>query len=187
MNQQDENLEFADLVAEGDMLSKLILLFVFDSMEVPMSESVVLDICTSSNTWIPYFECKTMLLELVDSSFIYEIASEHTDPLYTITSEGRSCIGHFFSRIPASLRETISAYVKANRMRFKRKQEYEYECTPNLDGSVAVALKIVDPTKQILKIEVNVSDKHAAKAICNIWEEKAASVYNAIFDIIAEI
>lgn len=183
---QETQMELIDQQAD-DMLNKLILLFVFDSMEVPMSESVVLDICTSSNSWIPYFECKTMLLELVDSSFIYEIASEHTDPLYTITSEGRSCIGHFFSRIPASLRETISAYVKANRMRFKRKQEYEYECIPNLDGSVTVALKIVDPTKQILKIEVNVSDKHAAKGVCNIWEEKAAAVYNAIFDIIAEI
>ncbi len=185
MSEYIEDINFSDPSAD-EMLNKLILLFVFDSMEVPMSESVILDICTSSNNWISYIDCKTLLPELVESSFIYEIVNDHTDPLYTITSEGRSCIGHFFQRIPQSLREIITNYVRVNRMRFKRKQEYETYYTQNLDGSVNVELKIVDPTKQVLKIEINVSDKQSAKSICSIWEEKAAQVYTAIFDIITE-
>ena len=42
---------------KGDSsLNKLILLFVFDKMEVPLSENTVLDMCTSSNNWLAYMD-----------------------------------------------------------------------------------------------------------------------------------
>ena len=41
------------MLVKGDpLVNKLILLFVFDKMEVPLSENTVLDMCCSSNTWI---------------------------------------------------------------------------------------------------------------------------------------
>ena len=47
---------------QGDtFLNKLILLFVFDKMEVPLSESTILDMCSSANQWINYMDCKPLL------------------------------------------------------------------------------------------------------------------------------
>ena len=33
---------------------KLVILFVFDKMSIPLSESTVLDICKSDNSWLNY-------------------------------------------------------------------------------------------------------------------------------------
>ena len=37
---------------------KLVILFVFDKMSIPLSEATVLDMCTSDNSWLTYMECK---------------------------------------------------------------------------------------------------------------------------------
>ena len=61
---------------KGDALvNKLILLFVFDKMEVPLSENTVLDMCCSSNAWISYMDCKPLLSTLLDHSFIYNVST----------------------------------------------------------------------------------------------------------------
>ena len=55
---------------KGDALvNKLILLFVFDKMEVPLSEDTVLDMCCSANGWISYMDCKPLLITLTTASF----------------------------------------------------------------------------------------------------------------------
>ena len=68
---------------KGDALvNKLILLFVFDKMEVPLSENTVLDMCCGANAWISYMDCKPLLGTLLDHSFIYVASEQGNDPLY---------------------------------------------------------------------------------------------------------
>ena len=45
-------------------VQKLIILFVFDRMAIPLSEATVLDVCTSDNDWLSYMDCKQYLNEL---------------------------------------------------------------------------------------------------------------------------
>ena len=74
---------------KGDSsLNKLILLFVFDKMEVPLSENTVLDMCCSSNNWLNYMDCQPILNQLLECGWIYNISTPE-DPLYTITPDGR--------------------------------------------------------------------------------------------------
>ena len=68
---------------KGDSsLNKLILLFVFDKMEVPLSENTVLDMCCSSNNWLAYMDCQPILKQLLDCGWIYNIGDSE-EPLYT--------------------------------------------------------------------------------------------------------
>ena len=100
---------------KGDsFVNKLILLFVFDKMEVPLSENTVLDMCSSSNSWISYMDCKPLLSTLLQHSFIYKVSTQG-EPLYSITPDGRICLADFYVQIPSSLREEISLFVKKNR------------------------------------------------------------------------
>ena len=81
---------------KGDSsLNKLILLFVFDKMEVPLSENTVLDMCCSSNNWLAYMDCQPILNQLLDCGWIYDIGGSG-EPLYTITTDGRICLANFF-------------------------------------------------------------------------------------------
>ena len=45
-------------------VNKLILLFVFDKMESPLSERTLVDMCTSSNDWLNYMDCTVLIHKL---------------------------------------------------------------------------------------------------------------------------
>lgn len=82
---------------KGDSsLNKLIILFVFDKMEVPLSENTILDMCCSSNNWIAYMDCQPIIAQLIEHGFIYDISTSSGEPMYTITPDGRVCLANFF-------------------------------------------------------------------------------------------
>ncbi len=167
---------------KGDSsLNKLILLFVFDKMEVPLSENTVLDMCTSSNSWLAYMDCQPLLNQLLESGWIYNIADE-LEPLYTITTDGRICLANFFIKIPASLREEISLFVKNNRARYRRKQECVADYFMNKDGTYTVYLKILEPAQPILELKFVVPNRQIAKDIYKKWGEKAGETYRSIYE-----
>ena len=99
-------------------VNKLILLFVFDKMESPLSERTLVDMCTSSNDWLNYMDCIVLIHKLKKDGFICEIP-EADDPLYAITTEGREALANYYISIPKSSREEISRFVKNNGTKFR--------------------------------------------------------------------
>lgn len=170
----------------GDsFVNKLILLFVFDKMEVPLSEDTVLDMCSSSNQWISYMDCKPLLGTLLGHSFIYRVSTQG-EPLYSITPDGRICLADFYVQIPSSLREEISLFVKNNRNKYRRRQECVADYYMNKDGTYTVYLKIVEPSQPILELKLVVADRQTAKNIYKKWEEKAGNVYATVYDCLVD-
>jgi len=162
--------------------AKLIALFVFDKMEVPLSEDTVIDMCSVSNSWIPQMECRATIFQLKDAGFIYTINASHNETLYSLTPEGRVCLAHFFIRIPSTLRESISEFVKNNRLKYRKRQEYLTDYFKNADGSYTVLLKIIEPSQPVLEIKMTVPSRHTAKWINKQWEEKASAVYASLYE-----
>lgn len=179
---------------DASKLNSLILLFVFDKMDVPLTESTVLEMCTSRNNWINYMECKQAFDILIKNNFI-SLVSTTKGPLntsgiatvensYALTVDGRMCLSHLFYYIPASLRAQIVDYVTENRMHYRRRQEYTRDYYMNEDGTHTVVLGIKDPTKQILEIKINVDSRSTAKSICNKWDEKASLIYSNLYELL---
>lgn len=172
--------------SDNSTLSKLILLFVFDKMEVPLSETTIVDMCCCTNNWINQFECRPLLAQLIEAGFLYQINNSHNETLYTITPDGRMCLAHFFIRISSSLREEISDFVKNNRSKYRRKQDYITDYFKNADNSYTVLLKIAEPTQTVLEIKMTVPTRQSAKWINKQWEEKAPQVYAALYDMLVD-
>lgn len=173
-------------LAGNATLNKLILLFVFDKMEIPLTENTIIEMCCSRNTWISYMECKQAVAQLIEAGFIYCPGNNNKESYYTITPDGRICLAHFFIRIPTSLRGEITDYIRENRMNFRRKQEYFRDYYKNADGSYTVKLRIHDPVATVLEIQLNVANRNIAKSIYNKWEEKAAQVYSTLHELLIE-
>lgn len=167
-------------------INKLIMLFVFDKMEIPMSENTLTDMCCSANKWIAYMDLKPILTDLVEAEFLYVTANPNQGTLYTITTSGRSCLAQFFTRIPASVREDISKFVKENRLKYRRKQEYFSDYFKNADGSYTVVLRIIEPTQSTMDLRLNVPNRTTAKYIYTKWKDKAAQVYFSIYEQLVE-
>ena len=165
--------------------NKLLLLFVFDKMEIPLTEESLSDLCCNSNTWLNYMDFKLALEQLIEANFVHRAnKSSLNTPLYSITAEGRVCLAHFFVKLPSSLREVISNCVKINRLNYRRKQEYFSDYFKNADGTYDVVLKILEPTQQqpTLEIKINVPTRNNAKYIYSKWEDKAANAFQLIYD-----
>ena len=163
--------------------SKLTLLFIFDKMEIPLTENSIMDICTNKNNWIRYMDCKEYLVQLVDTKLLYCIQSNNSTPLYSITYEGRTCLSMFFQQIPISLREDITLFARNNIQNIKRCQEYTSEYRKLSDGSYLNTFSIKDPHLQqnIFEVKMKLDNRSEAIAACKKWVDKAPEIYENIF------
>jgi len=162
-------------------LNKLIVLLILDKMDFPTMEDNILNIATMWNNWIPWMECKETIHLLLESGFIFQ--SIHENKVYfKITPDGRTCLSHFYTRVPTSLRSEITEYVKDNRMDFRRKQEYFTTYSRNSDGTYTVELKIASLGQTAMELKLNVSTRHTARLVCEKWDEKAAQVYYLLYE-----
>lgn len=172
------------MFSKDSTISKLILLHVLEKMEIPVTESTILDICTSRNDWINYMECKEIIYELIQANLIYKTDGNEREQKYNITYDGRDCLSHFYHRIPNKLYEEITEYVKENRSHYKRSQEYLSDYKKNNDGSYTVYLKIQQPIVDTPLYELKIISPTRKGAIeaCKKWTDLASSIYEYTFE-----
>ena len=166
-------------------INKLIILFVFDKMESAISERTIVDMCSTSNDWMGYMDCVIVIHKLLDDNFIC-IVNEDEDTLYTITPDGRETLANFYIKIPKSVREEISQFVKKNSSRYRNKQECRSDYYQNKDGTYTVYLKILAPVQPILELKFVVPDRKTANKIYKKWEEKASDLYAVIYENLSD-
>ena len=171
---------------EQQVLDKLIMLFVFDKMEIPLTEDSILDICSVKNTWISnYMDCKAIIHELVSSQLLYKRGqAEQGKELFGITPAGRECLSQLYRRISLSLREEISQYLQVNKLNVKSSQEYSATYTKNDDGSYNVVLQIYEPlvTTPMFELSIKAPSRQSANAAIHKWKNQAPSIYEMIYE-----
>ncbi len=167
--------------------NKLVVLFVMEKFEMPLTEDTLLSICCTENNWLRYLYCKQVLNELIKSGFVNRTTLPGNNvSLLRITSDGRSCIAYFYNELPLSLREEITAFVKNNRLEYRKKQEFVSDFFRNSDGTFTVVLKIQDLKRVLMELKLIVDSRALAVSIRNSWGETAPDMYRAIHDILLE-
>ncbi|MBR5226567.1 MAG: DUF4364 family protein [Clostridia bacterium] len=169
---------------EDSIVSKLILLFVMEKMEMPLSESSIIDICTNQNSWLNYMKCKDALFQLLDANFVYVTNTQDNEERYTISMEGQSCLAHFYNKISFELRNQIIDYIKNNRMHFKKSQEYVADYFKNNDGTYSLVMKIRSDNVNypMFEIKIATSSRQTAIEACKKWRENAHLVYEQVYE-----
>ncbi len=170
----------------NNLINKLILLFVFDKMEIPLSSDTIEEVCCQENDWISFMDCKLTLSHLLDDQFVYEISSGGTRPFYSITPKGRVCLADFYINIPKSLRESIVLFVKGNKLKYRRKQDYIADYYMNKDGTYTVYLKIMEIGGALLELKFIVPTRQIAKNIYSKWPNKAEVMFSSIYETLVD-
>lgn len=174
-----------DFVAD-EMAKKLILLFIFEKMEFPLTDASISEIIVANPDWMTYMDFKDAMYLLGESKFIYR-TSHGVDSLFQITAAGRMALAHFYTKIPPSIREAITAFARENKRRFRRNQEYTYDYFKNTDGTHTVMLKIKDSgADSLLEIRLKVQTRAQAVKSTAKWKDKAATVYESIYNQMIE-
>ena len=133
-------------------------------------------------------DCKDLLIQLIESKFVYKPNTANDESRYNITVAGRECLSQFYTRIPASLRDEISQFAQENKMQYKRNQEYIAKSYKNEDGSYTVDLNILEPltTDSFFSLKLKTDTRHNATVACKKWRELAANVYEYVFSKIID-
>ncbi|MCL2484120.1 MAG: DUF4364 family protein [Firmicutes bacterium] len=169
------------------MVAKLIMLYVLEKMDIPLTEYSILEIVTSSNDWLNYMDAKVILLDLVDVGFV-KFMGEGRERKYSLTHDGRSCLSYYFQRIPATLREEILEYSKKSRATLKRNQEYLSDFYKVTDGEYMINLKIKDSAsyEPMLEINLKTNSRQQAIIVYKKWKAVAPQIYEMLISNLFE-
>ncbi len=173
------------------ILDKLVMLFVLDKMEIPLTEDSILDICSVKNEWIKnYMDCKAIIHDLTQSKLLYKLGNlEQGKELFSLTYEGRECLSYLYRRIPFSLRENISQYLQINKLNVKSSQEYTATYNKNDDGSYNVILRIYEPliTVPMFELKIKAPSRQSANEAIHKWKTSAPAIYESIYEKLINI
>ena len=166
-------------------VQKLVILFVFDKMAIPLAETTLLDICSADNNWLTYMECKQYLAELLDTNLVYRLPKSD---MLNITQDGVSCLSLFFTRIPSSIRDEIVQY--AGLCAFGRTEKDGEELfgdySKNADGTYTVIMRINNDITTLMELKLVVANRQLAKYLYKSWVDKASTTYSIIYDNLLE-
>ncbi len=171
---------------EQIVLDKLIMLFVLDKMEIPLTEDSILDICSVKNDWIQnYMDCKAIIHDMTQSGLLYKLGNgDIGKELFSLTYEGRECLAYLYRRIPFTTRETISQYLQVNKLNVKSSQEYTATYSKNDDGSYNVILRIYEPLISVpmFELKIKAPSRQSANEAIHKWKSTAPSIYELIYE-----
>lgn len=162
--------------------SKLIILYFFDQVEVPLKEEIVNEIFLEHSNWLPYTEYRSCFEELVKQNLLVNLTPKASEPRYGITVSSREGLTYYYTYIPMSVRDEISSVVKKNRISYKKRQEYISDYYKNTDGTYTVQLKIDSAAYTLMDLKIVVQDRRKAKWIHNNWADKAPVIYEHIHE-----
>lgn len=164
--------------------NKLIILFVMEKMEMPLTENSIIEICSVKNTWINYMDCLDLLYQLSESKLIYKTECKEGEMRYDLTYEGRDCLSYFYKRVPIALRDEMTEFCRSNRLSIKQSQEYYANYTDADDGSYLVTMRIYESliSKPLFEIKAKAPTRQSAEEACKKWRQSAPNIYEYIYD-----
>lgn len=164
--------------------NKLIILFVMEKMEMPLTENSIIEICSVKNGWINYMDCLDLLFQLSEAKLIYKTECKEGEMRYNLTFEGRDCLSYFYKKIPLDLRDEITEYSRVNRLLVKQSQEYYANYTDADDGSYLVTMRIYESliTSPLFELQIKAPTRQSAEEACKKWRQGAPAYYEYILE-----
>lgn len=164
--------------------SKLLLLYIFDRFEFPMTNPQVTQFVLE-NDIMNYFMFQQYLGELKDSKFIFE-KEKGGENIFIITEKGRSTLSYFVNRIPNSQIERIDKLLNIQKEKFIMNTEIKADYVKVKDDEYLVRLVVVEKEMPIINLKLSVVTNKQAKQICEKWRTSAPSLYGQIINMLIE-
>lgn len=174
------------MIHDENTNNKLLVLFVLDKLEMPINEELLLEMCSIANVWIPYIYCKQVINDLLRSGFITRVNTTKDSTLVSLTTDGRTCLAHFYTDIAFSVREEVTEYIRSNRITYRKRQEFKADYYRNSDGSFTVQLSVLEVSQPLLDMKLVVPNRPAAMNIQHTWSQKAPEIYKLIYENLIE-
>lgn len=165
----------------GQVENKLLLLYLIDKMDIPLSNSQISQFALEEN-YMNYFSLQQSLSEMVQVNYL-DTAQENNTTRYTITDQGLLSLEYFEKHIPIAIRNKINNYVLENRRNLKK----DYEITANYfydhnNNEFVVKCGVYENSTTLMEINVSVVSRDQAKLIAKNWKSNVNLLYSNVLE-----
>lgn len=176
-----QNIYPSDSNENTQIEKKIILLFLIDKMDIPLSNSQIAQFAMEEN-FMNYYTVQQYLNEMVDIGYLDRL-QDNNSTRYTITEDGLTALDVFIKNVPISIRNRIIKYVSEHRKIVK--QDYEITANHFFDynnNEYIVKCAIYEDEMMLMEFNLSVVTKEQALAICNNWKSNVSNLYGQIIN-----
>ena len=161
--------------AETLMLYKLIVLYILDKVDFPLTNGQLTNFILEKE-YTNYFNIQQAISELVDDQFISSETMRNSS-LYQITDTGRETLSFFSHTISLAIREEIDAYLKTHKYSLREEVSSPATYYETKKDEYIAHLRVMERESAIIDLKLAVPTEQEANLICNNWKNKSSDIY----------
>lgn len=163
---------------------KLIVLYMLDRIEEPISNSAISDFLLGNDLTNNYISVQQALYELEQSGLVTsETMGSRT--LIRITGEGREALTFFVNDLNPEIRREVAEFLRANGMRLRSDAETAARYYRRITGDYEVQLSVGEKNVPLVDIRLNVPTEEMARTMQQSWLHKNQEIYRYLMEILA--
>ncbi|MCL2576832.1 MAG: DUF4364 family protein [Defluviitaleaceae bacterium] len=174
-----------------DVENKLLLLYLINMMDLPMSRSQITDFIIQKDL-MNHFILEQNLTDMVQRKFLEatrENSQDENTTRYSLTEEGLENLDLLQNQIPRPVRNMITQYVEEHRGKIKKGFEKTAHYFPNAENDeYIVKCGVYDDKRDsmLMEISVPVVTREQAKLIQSNWNANYSTLYQRILSTLTE-
>ncbi len=161
--------------SETLMLYKLIILYILDSVDYPLTNTRLIDFMLERQ-YTNYFNVQQVLAELVEDEYVTSEVTRNTTK-YLITSSGGQTLSFFLEDLSPAIRKDIDTFLCENSYALREEVAYPTDYEKTKSGDYITRLQVIERNHPIFEIHLVVPTEEDAERICRDWLTTNADLY----------
>ncbi|MDY5845289.1 MAG: DUF4364 family protein [Bariatricus sp.] len=162
-------------MSESFTLYKLIILYMLDKVDFPLTNSQISDFILNKG-YTTYFKLQQALSELAESELI-RVENSHNRTLYHLTEDGKQSIQYFSNNISRSIRDDVDEYLREKKYDLKNEVSVKADYYRNTSQEFSVRCQVLEGELPLIDLTLSVPSETEAEAIIANWQKKNQEVY----------
>ena len=156
-------------------LYKLIVLYMLDRVNFPLTTAQVADFITGKD-YTTFLTLQQAISELIDAGLISADSIRNRTHL-SITHDGQETLSFFENRLSDAIKADINTFFKENELELRNEVSVLADYYKSTTGEFEAHLVAKDRNINLVEITVSVPIEETAAAICDNWQRKNQEIY----------
>lgn len=164
------------MIADPSTLYKLMILYILDASEFPLTNSQVCEFLLDKG-YTTYFTTQAAISDLIEAQFI-SVDQKNNSSYYRLTPSGRETLEAFSSSISDGIKNDICSYLADKHYALRQTNEVTASYLPKKNQEFDVELLLKDGKEPLLKLQLTVPTELQAELICDHWHKQSSQIYD---------
>ena len=169
-------------MAEPFTLYKLIVLYMLEKVDFPLSNTQISDFFLEKE-YTNYFTVQQVVHDLIETDLI-STESTHSNTQYNITAAGKETLQFFHDKISPAIQNDILHYFDKHKVELKNENSVLSDYYKTTNNEFAVRCRLKEHGNPMIDLTLTVHTKEQAEAICANWKDQTSEAYAYLMELL---